>query len=126
MQRVVAQCSHPLAPVFVSSTTRIVPLSSLVRSSSSLSHTTKVEDCVEKTPSSEDVHDSDEASAKKEDVQTPAQTSKPKKTLQEIDNELKAKMAGLAGDGGEAGVELEDGQPTSMKRSVKNNMFRYI
>ncbi|KAF2761586.1 PLP-dependent transferase [Pseudovirgaria hyperparasitica] len=33
-------------------------------------------------------------------------------------------MAGLAGDGGEAGVELEDGQPVSMKRSVRDNMFR--
>lgn len=36
------------------------------------------------------------------------------------------KMADLAGDGGDAGLELEDGQPVSMKRSVKNNMFRYI
>lgn len=35
-------------------------------------------------------------------------------------------MAGIAGDGGESGVEYEDGQPVSMKRSVKNNMFRYI
>lgn len=30
------------------------------------------------------------------------------------------------GDGGVAGVEYEDGKPVSMKRSVKNNMFRYI
>jgi len=35
-------------------------------------------------------------------------------------------MSGLAGDGGDSGVEYEDGQPVSMKRSVKNNMFRYI
>ena len=49
-----------------------------------------------------------------------------KKTMAQLDEELRLKMAGLAGDGGEAGVELEDGQPVSMKRSVKNNMFRYI
>lgn len=35
-------------------------------------------------------------------------------------------MAGLAGDGGEAGIELEAGQPVSMKRAVRENMFRYI
>ncbi len=52
--------------------------------------------------------------------------NKNKKTMAELDEELKLKMAGLAGDGGEAGVELEDGQPVAMKRSVKNNMFRYI
>ncbi|KAK7513529.1 uncharacterized protein IWZ02DRAFT_18907 [Phyllosticta citriasiana] len=47
-------------------------------------------------------------------------------TQTEKDEELKRKMAGIAGDGGEAGVEYEDGQPTAMKRSVRNNMFRYI
>lgn len=49
-----------------------------------------------------------------------------KKTQAELDKELELKMRGLAGDGGESGVEFEDGQPVSMKRSVKNNMFRYI
>ncbi|KAF2204844.1 hypothetical protein GQ43DRAFT_428598 [Delitschia confertaspora ATCC 74209] len=49
-----------------------------------------------------------------------------KKTQAELDKELELKMQGLAGDGGEAGVELEDGQPVAMKRSVRNNMFRYI
>jgi hypothetical protein len=49
-----------------------------------------------------------------------------KKTMAQVDEELRLKMAGLAGDGGDAGVEFEDGQPVSMKRSVKNNMFRYI
>ncbi|KAM0702166.1 hypothetical protein Q7P35_011076 [Cladosporium inversicolor] len=49
-----------------------------------------------------------------------------KKTMAELDEELRQKMSGLAGDGGEAGVELEGGQPVSMKRSVRENMFRYI
>lgn len=35
-------------------------------------------------------------------------------------------MAGLSGDGGEAGIEYENGEPVAMKRSVRNNMFRYI
>jgi hypothetical protein len=46
--------------------------------------------------------------------------------MAELDEELKLKMAGLSGDGGESGVEYEDGQPVAMKRSVKSNMFRYI
>ena len=35
-------------------------------------------------------------------------------------------MQGISGDGGEAGVEYEDGQPVAMKRGVKENMFRLI
>lgn len=49
-----------------------------------------------------------------------------RKTMAEIDEEMRMKMSGIAGDGGEAGIEYEDGQPVAMKRSVKNNMFRYI
>lgn len=60
---------------------------------------------------------------KDEDQDTPA---KAKKTMAEMDEELRQKMSGLAGDGGEAGIELEGGQPVSMKRSVRENMFRYI
>jgi hypothetical protein len=48
------------------------------------------------------------------------------KSQAELDKELQERMAGIAGDGGEAGIELEDGQPVAMKRSVKDNMFRYI
>jgi hypothetical protein len=60
-------------------------------------------------------------------VANPAEEIKPrKKTQAELDKELQLKMQGVAGDGGDAGIEYEDGQPVSMKRSVKNNMFRYI
>lgn len=62
----------------------------------------------------------------KQHPETPDATRKPRKTMAELDEELRNKMSGLAGDGGEAGVEYEDGQPVAMKRSVKNNMFRYI
>ena len=52
--------------------------------------------------------------------------AKKKKTQAELDEELRQKLEGIAGDGGEAGMELENGQPVSMKRGVKTNMFRYI
>ncbi|KAK5111831.1 hypothetical protein LTR85_011729 [Meristemomyces frigidus] len=48
------------------------------------------------------------------------------KTQAQLDQELQEKMAGIAGDGGDAGLELENGRPVSMKRGVKENMFRYI
>ena len=51
---------------------------------------------------------------------------KTQRTQEQLDKELQMKMAGLAGDGGEAGVELEGGKAVAMKRSVKANMFRYI
>ncbi|KAL9597131.1 MAG: hypothetical protein Q9219_005353 [cf. Caloplaca sp. 3 TL-2023] len=53
-------------------------------------------------------------------------SSKPKKTIAELDEELRLKMEGKSGEGGEAGLELEDGKPTAMKRGVRNNMFRLI
>ncbi|KAF2433900.1 hypothetical protein EJ08DRAFT_582827, partial [Tothia fuscella] len=49
-----------------------------------------------------------------------------KKTQAQLDQELQDKMAGIAGDGGDAGLELEGGKAVSMKRSVRENMFRYI
>ena len=52
--------------------------------------------------------------------------TKQKKTMAQLDEEMRQAMEGTAGDGGEAGLELEDGKPVSMKRGVKDNMFRYI
>lgn len=63
----------------------------------------------------------------KDDAITKAASVQPKKkSILQQDEELRAKMSGLSGDGGESGIEYEDGQPVSMKRSVRNNMFRYI
>ena len=47
-------------------------------------------------------------------------------TQAEKDQELMRKLAGISGEGGEAGIEYEDGKPVAMKRGVKNNMFRLI
>jgi hypothetical protein len=60
------------------------------------------------------------------DAATATSSQPKKKTQKEIDEELRLKMEGLSGDGGASGVEYENGKPVAMKRSVKENMFRYI
>lgn len=49
-----------------------------------------------------------------------------KKTMAELDEELKLKMEGMSGGGGSAGVEYENGKAEGLKRGVKDNMFRVI
>ena len=49
-----------------------------------------------------------------------------RKTIAELDEELRQKLESRAGEGGEAGLELEGGKPVAMKRGVKENMFRLI
>lgn len=44
----------------------------------------------------------------------------------EIMARMREAMSSRYDGGGESAVEYEDGQPVAMKRSVKNNMFRYI
>ena len=46
--------------------------------------------------------------------------------MADLDAEMREAMEGLAGDGGISGAELEGGKQIGMKRSVKENMFRYI
>lgn len=46
--------------------------------------------------------------------------------MAEMDEELRLTLEGISGEGGEAGLELEDGKPVAMKRGVKENMFRLI
>jgi len=55
-----------------------------------------------------------------------ASGKKQKKTQAQLDAELQAAMEGHAGDGGMSGAELEGGKAVSMKRGVRDNMFRYI
>lgn len=50
----------------------------------------------------------------------------PKKTMAELDEELRMKLEGRSGEGGAAGLELEGGKPVAMKRGVRENMFRLI
>ena len=55
-----------------------------------------------------------------------AADAEKRKRQSELDEQLRKKMQDLAGDGGDAGLELEDGKPVAMKRGVRENMFRYI
>ena len=72
-----------------------------------------------------DTSKSSESVVDKPHAEAARQISKKPSTA-DLDEELRKRMDGLSGDGGEAGVEYEDGKPVAMKRSVKNNMFRYI
>ena len=49
-----------------------------------------------------------------------------KKTVAQLDEELRTKLEGRSGDGGAAGLELENGKPVAMKRGVRENLFRLI
>lgn len=53
-------------------------------------------------------------------------TTHKKKTLAQLDQELREKLEGLSGEGGGAGVEYEGGKAEGLKRGVKSNMFRVI
>ncbi|KAJ5629384.1 hypothetical protein N7528_003041 [Penicillium herquei] len=73
--------------------------------------------------------DADISSTKKATPTDPRNKSavqkKPKSILQ-ADAELRERLEQISGDGGAAGIEYEDGKPTAMKRSVRENMFRLI
>lgn len=72
--------------------------------------------------------DQAKAAQKDESAKSPdgASGKKQKKTQAQLDAELQAAMEGHAGDGGLSGAELEGGKAVSMKRGVRDNMFRYI
>lgn len=61
------------------------------------------------------------------DTQSQHQQQPPKaKSVSQSDEELREKLERMSGGGGASGIECEDGKPSTMKRSVRNNMFRYI
>jgi hypothetical protein len=55
-----------------------------------------------------------------------AATTKKKKTLAQIDEEMRQAMEDRAGEGGAHGAIIEGGKEVAMARAVKENMFRYI
>lgn len=56
----------------------------------------------------------------------PGAPAQRRKTMAELDEELRLKMEGMSGEGGSAGVEYENGKSEGLKRGVKANMFRVI
>ncbi|KAL9631854.1 MAG: hypothetical protein Q9164_005666 [Protoblastenia rupestris] len=79
-------------------------------------------------PSTQQPQSTDNATDSTKDPSSPSKDSPPKtlKTQAEADAELRQKLEAISGGGGEAGLELENGQPVAMKRGVKDNMFRLI
>jgi hypothetical protein len=63
--------------------------------------------------------------ADRHEVVTAAATKK-KKTLAQIDEEMRRAMEDRAGEGGAHGAIIEGGKEVAMARAVKENMFRYI
>ncbi|KAI9759883.1 MAG: hypothetical protein M4579_002008 [Chaenotheca gracillima] len=58
--------------------------------------------------------------------QKEGQKDKQTKSVSQTDEEVRQKLEAMSGEGGEAGLELENGKPVAMKRSVRENMFRLI
>ncbi|KAF8987326.1 hypothetical protein BDQ17DRAFT_1548205 [Cyathus striatus] len=58
-------------------------------------------------------------------TQAQSKSGRPIRMLQ-ADAELMEKLEEISGEGGVAGLELEDGKPTAMRRGVRDNMFRLI
>ena len=78
------------------------------------------------TESSTSDHCSTSAEHTHEEIRSQGGEKEKKKTMAEQDEELRLKLEGISGEGGELGLELEDGQPVAMKRGVRENMFRLI
>ncbi|KAK1959900.1 hypothetical protein LY78DRAFT_558421, partial [Colletotrichum sublineola] len=76
-------------------------------------------------PPQEDTRDQTEITSAEDSTAT-IQTKNRKKTMAELDEELRLKLEGMSGEGGAAGVEYEDGRAEGLKRGVKSNMFRVI
>lgn len=70
--------------------------------------------------------DSAGAKSEKTEAAVSEKVEKAKKTMAQLDEELREKLEGRSGDGGAAGLELEGGKPVAMKRGVRENMFRLI
>jgi hypothetical protein len=82
------------------------------------------------TDSSSNASSSSDKSSATQSLQDPqGESSKnqiQKKTMAQLDEELRQKLEGMSGEGGASGIELEDGKPVAMKRGVRENMFRLI
>jgi superoxide dismutase len=78
------------------------------------------------TTKSEPAPQSQDAAASTKKKEAMDKLKKTHKSMAELDEEMKQAMETMSGEGGEYGLELEGGKPVAMKRSVKENMFRYI
>ncbi|BCS20052.1 uncharacterized protein APUU_20484A [Aspergillus puulaauensis] len=75
-----------------------------------------------------EAHDNQQPNESSKRHSTP-EHHKPRKAAKSVaqeDEELRRRLEEMSGEGGASGIEYEDGKPQTMKRSVRNNMFRYI
>ncbi|KAK1593810.1 uncharacterized protein LY79DRAFT_550982 [Colletotrichum navitas] len=70
--------------------------------------------------------DQTQATSAEDSAETVQMEKREKKTIAELDEELRLKLEGMSGEGGAAGVEYENGRAEGLKRGVKSNMFRVI
>ncbi|KAK2604663.1 hypothetical protein N8I77_007575 [Diaporthe amygdali] len=71
-------------------------------------------------------HDSEQNNPALSDTNSASSGAAKKKTVAEMDEELRLKLEGMSGGGGSAGIEYENGKAEGLKRGVKSNMFRVI
>lgn len=69
-----------------------------------------------KPPSKEQTKDSATADKTASSEEEHSSAGSSTKTQAQQDEELRQKLAAMSGEGGEAGIEYEDGRPVSMKR----------
>lgn len=79
---------------------------------------------VNQTQASPQGSDGEKAALPEKNFESPGTARK--KTIAEMDEELKLKLEGMSGEGGSAGIEYEGGKAEGLKRGVKSNMFRVI
>lgn len=68
----------------------------------------------------------DEKQSQSEKTQASKSSPGESKTVAQTDQELAEKLESMCGGGGAAALELENGKPVTMKRGVRENMFRLI
>ncbi|KAK2812952.1 hypothetical protein FQN50_000973 [Emmonsiellopsis sp. PD_5] len=81
-----------------------------------------------KKPENDSIHHATNEQPHQHSPQTTRQdqSTESPKSIAQADEELHKKLDEMSSDGGVSALELEDGKPVTMKRSVKNNLFRYI
>ncbi|KAJ5558880.1 hypothetical protein N7535_009247 [Penicillium sp. DV-2018c] len=85
----------------------------------------KAEDLEKAKPKHEQSNQESEDTAPTEGNKRHTSPTKPQ-TQAQADAELRERLEQMSGEGGASGIEYEDGKANTMKRGVRNNMFRYI
>ncbi|TVY24518.1 hypothetical protein LHYA1_G006893 [Lachnellula hyalina] len=102
------------------------PQPSAPSQTSSSASSTKTSESAARTTANPDSDVNVDMKVAKEEEKKSIGGSKKKKSMAELDEEMRAKLDGISGEGGGAGVEYEGGKAVGLKRGVRENMFRVI